>query len=115
MGKWIDLDSVDPEVFYASNYYTGIEEWAQINPFTQKGEFVDRSLKENRLYPALYNNADFRRKMVLTFMDLMNDNFSVSNVERVLEEWGEDITWNDSFFLKRADYMCEYIEEEFGL
>ena len=118
-GKWkfaiYDLDSVDPEVFYASNYYTGIEEWAQINPFTQKGEFVDRSLKENRLYPALYNNADFRRKMVLTFMDLMNDNFSVSNVERVLEEWGEDITWNDSFFLKRADYMCEYIEEEFGL
>ena len=117
-GKWrfviYDLDSIDPETFYSSDYYN-VREWAQINPFIQKGEFVDRSLKENKLYPALYNNNSFREKMVLTFMDLMNANFESSNVEQILKAWDEDLAWNDSFFVKRPDYMYQYMEEEYKL
>lgn len=116
-GKWrwalYDLDSVDPLVIEQSQYYKGIEEWAQINPFIQKGEFVDQSLKETQMYAALRKNDEFCKKMILRFCDLMNTNFSIPNVTFILEEWGEDITWNDSFFVKRPEYMCRYIEEEF--
>ena len=48
-------------------------------------------------------------------MDLVNENFSVKSVEKVLEQWGEVMTWNDSFFLKRADYIVSYLAEEFQL
>ena len=34
-------------------------------------------------------------------MDLMNTNFTPENAGKLLEQYGKDITWIDSFFVKR--------------
>ena len=116
-GKWrwvlYDLDAVEwnmtPETY-------GVPTRELINPFTMAGPFTaGQSYSETRLYMALRKNAAFCQQMVTTFMDLINHNFSVENVDKVFSEWGLDSTWNDSFFIKRLEPMIEYIREEFDL
>lgn len=69
----------------------------------------------NRFYDALRTSPHFCRQFVLTAMDLMNTNFSLENVERVLGEWGFDLSYANGFFVKRPEYMVESLRNEFGL
>jgi hypothetical protein len=48
-------------------------------------------------------------------MDVANTNFSLSNVEKVLEEYGEDISYDHYFFQERPNYIFQYMAEEFDL
>lgn len=72
-------------------------------------------LSGNRFYDALRTSPHFCRQFVLTAMDLMNVNFSQENVERVLGEWGLDLSYGNHFFMKRPEYMIQSLRNEFGL
>lgn len=48
-------------------------------------------------------------------MDMHNNNFSPSNVERVLNSYGYTLDWKDGYFLKRPIYAVQHLADEFGL
>lgn len=104
--------------------------------------FEEYKEKENNFYlpQYLYANENFRKQFCLTFMDLMNSNFSYENVHSALETWSdycseqivktrhrfsdeafteedyqETIDAVDSFFQERPTYMIPYLKEELQL
>ncbi len=72
-------------------------------------------ISDNRFYWALRTSEHFRKQFVLTAMDLINTNFKLENVNKVLAKWGLDSTYADSFFVKRPQYMIESLKNEFDL
>lgn len=70
---------------------------------------------DNRFYWALRESEHFQKQFVITAMDMMNTNFSLENVENVLSEWDLDLSYADSFFVKRPEYMLEALRKEFDL
>ncbi len=72
-------------------------------------------VNQNPFYSAFYVNEAYRKRFVQSFMDMANNNFSPDNMEPILEKYGMDLSWNDSFFLKRYDYITTYLAEEFKL
>ena len=49
-------------------------------------------------------------------MDLVNTVFSEKNITAKMSAWGEDIsTWENGFFLHRAEYIVPALAEEFEL
>lgn len=87
---------------------------AQINSFTEARSWTV-PVNQRTLFTNLKKNDNFCKQFVLTFMDLINTNFSIPTVTKLLEEWGKDITYNDSFFANRAEYITAYMEDEFNL
>jgi hypothetical protein len=43
-------------------------------------------------------------------MDMMNTTFSLENVEKVLAEWELDLSYANSYFVKRPEYMIESLK-----
>ena len=86
-----------------------------MDTFSVKPQFCERPLNEQFFYSTVKKVPAFRKHFVLTFMDMVNTCFSVDNVAAKLEEWGENISWNNEFFLKRADYIVPYLAKEFEL
>ena len=72
-------------------------------------------INSNRFYLALRSDEDFCRQFVMTAMDMMNSIFLLENVEAVLNEWGEDISYQSNYFLERPEYMKKSLVNEFGL
>lgn len=114
-GRWRwalhDMDALDwmiPEDY-------GVEHQYEINTFSQDTITAGAPFSQTTFFRNLKKNDDFCEQFVLTFMDLVNENFSVGNVTKELEKYGEDITWRDSFFLKRADYIVPALADEFDL
>ena len=112
--RWLIFD-MDDVAYQEIDSVTQENNWVKVNSFSKCGGGVSFALNESALFKALCRNESFCEQFVITFMDLVNENFSVKSVEKVLEQWGEVITWNDSFFLKRADYIVPYLAEEFQL
>lgn len=114
-GRWrfglFDMDSMAWNL--PSDY--GVEISAQIDAFSQKLDAEGRAYNETIIYSALRKNPEFCRQFVLTCMDLMNTSFTVENAAKSLENVGKDITWTDSFFEKRPEYMKQHVAKEFGL
>lgn len=88
---------------------------AQINSFSAPMKYTDTTYREQFIFSRLFLNENFRKQFVLSFMDMANTNFSPERVEKKLKEWGKDLTWNDSFFAERFDYIVPYMAEEFSL
>lgn len=80
----------------------------EINPFD-----IDVSVWPT--YLALKKNELFRKQFVLTFMDLINTNFSVENTTAIMEELGIDNENYRDFFENRAAWVVPYMAEEFKL
>lgn len=110
--RWIlyDMDSIE---LLARDM--DVDEIPTINAFSEKGAYVSTSVNDTILFHNLKENPDFREHFVISFMDIANTCFSEENVSAILEEWGEDITWQDSFFLKRKEYVYDHLKEEFQL
>lgn len=72
-------------------------------------------INETLLYKALYPNPEFRRQFVLSFMDIVNNNFAPDRVGGVLEQYGLTLDWEDGFFRERPSYVPGFIAKEFGL
>lgn len=72
-------------------------------------------INSNRFYTALRTKKEFCRQFVLTAMDMMNSIFLIENVEKALNEWGEDLSYGGEYFLIRSEYMKQSLVNEFGL
>lgn len=72
-------------------------------------------INSNRFYMALRTNEEFCRQFVLTAMDMMNSIFLTENVEKVLDEWDEDLSYRSDYFMERPEYMKQSLVNEFGL
>jgi len=114
-GRWrwalFDMDALE---WTSLNYYQ-VEEVAAVDSFSQKPRYAGCPYNQTMIYSALRKNEEFCKQFVLTFMDLMNTNFTPENASRLLEKYGKDITWMDSFFEKRPEYMKKYLAKEFEL
>ncbi len=114
-GKWrwllYDTDAIE----WSKGETYGYSELTAVDTFSVKPQFCERPLNEQFFYSTVKKVPAFRKQFVLTFMDMVNTCFSVDNVSAKLEEWGENISWNNEFFLKRADYIVPYLAKEFEL
>jgi hypothetical protein len=88
---------------------------AEVNSFNIKGKNVAYAIDEGTFWKALTANQEFCQQFVLSFMDIVNTNFTIANVERVLEKYGYDISYDDYFFQERPKYIIPDLAEEFGL
>lgn len=93
---------------YRSKYGNVVE----INAFSNDFTF---DLDSTTLFRSLKSSPEFRERFVLSFMDMLNNNFSPANVEKVLADYGYTLDWQDGFFLKRPAYAVTHLAEEFGL
>lgn len=89
----------------------------EINPYQMYGTHQKNVGPTNEwdIYKALKANEKFCEQYVITFMDLLNSNFSADNIQRIMEEL--DITDENiqMFFERRAEYVIPYMAEEFNL
>lgn len=67
------------------------------------------------IFRTLRQSSEFNRQFVLSFMDMVNNNFAIPNVARVLNKYGETLDWMDGFFRLRPQYAPRHLAEEFGL
>lgn len=111
--RWIIYD-MEPLESLALEYY-GFEERAAINTFTHPQDWTFYIMNENSIFQGLKNCEIFRKQFVLTFLDIANVNFAPENVGPLLAQYGLDLTWLESFFLHRFDYIVEDLGEELSL
>lgn len=116
-GRWrwalYDMDSQEWNYVNLESY--GVEDDAAINSFTQDPVTAGAALNQRPLFVALKRNETFCRDFVLSFMDIVNTDFTEVHAKDVLEKWGSDITYFNSFFVKRPQYTVKHLAEEFGL
>ncbi len=113
-GRWrfliYDMDSIN----WNSSEYYGIESYG-IDSFSFDHKYAGVAFDQETIFSALKVNVNFCRQFVLTFMDFANTYFCKDVVEEKISEWGYDLTWDNSFFEKRFDYIVPYLAEEFNL
>lgn len=107
--KWCMYD-VDPLAWVENDPVRG--KAYQVNVFTND---FSMDMQESAIYKSLCRNEDFRRQFILTYMDLMNNNFTPSNAERILEKYGYSLDWMDQYFVKRPEWAMKHLAEEFSL
>lgn len=88
------------------------EHTAQVNTFSND---VQYDLNGLLLFRAARRNPDFCRQFVLSFMDILNNNFAPARVEPVLRKYGYTLDWMDGFFRERPKYAVQHLAEEFQL
>lgn len=93
----------------------GLDQLAQINTFTARTPWINTQTNEQSLYLALRANPAFSRQFVLSFMDIVNNNFSLEKTEAALEKYGYPADWMNGFFQKRSAYAAQHLAEEFQL
>ena len=72
-------------------------------------------MHDSAIFRSLRRNDEFCRHFVLTFMDMLNNNFSVANAEKILSKYGYSLSWTDHYFEKRPEWAVKHLAEEFGL
>lgn len=128
-GKWrfvlYDLDAME----WNDAHMWGLENQAQKNSFSLIPRYLrEQPINQQPIYVALKKNPAFVKQFVLTFMDLVNENFRYEKVKEVLDTYGpagvnyhggnggtRDISYYEAFFKTRASYIVPYMAEEFSL
>lgn len=128
-GKWrfvlYDLDAME----WNDAHMWGLETQAQKNSFALIPRYTSKlPINQQPIYVALKKNPAFVKQFVLTFMDLVNENFRYEKVKEVLDTYGpaganyhsgnggtRDISYYQDFFKTRASYIVPYMAEEFSL
>lgn len=88
---------------------------AEVNTFTARTPWINSQTNEQSLFVELRRNPAFCRQFVLSFMDIINNNFTPEKTESSLNKYGYDLDWLNGFFRKRAAYCAEHLAEEFQL
>lgn len=88
---------------------------AEVNTFTARTPWINSQTNEQTLFVELKRNPEFCRQFVLSFMDIINNNFAPDKTEVALEKYGYGMDCFNGFFRKRADYCAEHLAEEFQL
>lgn len=116
-GRWrwglYDMDLVN-DGFRGENDIWDTVTNAQLDSFNVMRYWAP-TVHEQLLFSNLKKSDKFRRNYVITFMDLVNTDFEVSRMEQLLEEWGENIEYDDYFFRERQNYILDYLADEFEL
>lgn len=128
-GKWrfcmYDLDAME----WNDAAMFGTKTTAEKNTFRLTPRYTSNiAINEQKLFCALIKNASFRRQFALTFMDLVNTTFQYENMNSIMDGYGRNIPnyhagnggtqssdYYNNFFLTRAQYITEYMAQEFGL
>lgn len=110
--RWCIYD-IDPIQFALERY--DVENAAEINIFSWELPHTETRVNETIFFRSLRSNPDFNRQFVLSFMDMVNNNFSVDKAAAVLEKNGLTLDWMDGFFEKRPAYAAQHLAEEFAL
>lgn len=85
---------------------------AAVNTFSQEENL---GIHDGTLFRALRSSPTFCQQFVLSFMDMLNNNFSIHRVEGILQKYGYGLDWLDGFFQKRPAYAAAHLAEEFRL
>lgn len=110
--RWCIYD-IDALEFTLNNY--DVENAAEVNIFSCDPPYSAVRINEATFFRALKPVEAFRRQFVLSFMDIVNNNFAPHAVSSVLEKHGLSINWMDGYFLKRPAYAAAHLAEEFEL
>lgn len=105
----------DMDALISAWYHPEMGDPAALNIFSYKLPYCDVRVNETVLFRALRKNPAYRQQFVTSFSDIVNNNFSLSRVERALGELGFTLDWQDGFFKKRPAYAFQHLAEEFGL
>lgn len=105
-----DIDSIE----YTHRKFD-VENAAEVNIFSCDLPYSDVKVNKTALFHSIKENPEFHQQFVLSFMDIVNNNFSVSNVESVLAKHGLTSDWKDGYFLKRPAYAVQHLADEFSL
>lgn len=116
-GRWrwalydLDLENL--------NYGFAME---NINTFTLDTYYAGSAFNTRSMYVALKKNALFRRQFVLSFMDMVNTDFTVERAASAMDSWritmlwwGMQPDWVQTFFPARTKAVTGYLAEEFEL
>lgn len=102
-----------------TGYGTAMEE---INTFTTVGRYVGSAFNTRPMYAALKKNAGFCRQFVLSFMDMVNTDFTVKRARAVMDAWGKSmilgskyLDWPETYFPVRTKAITGYLAQELGL
>ncbi|HAG69802.1 MAG TPA: hypothetical protein DCL38_07505 [Lachnospiraceae bacterium] len=116
-GRWrwalYDMDLLD--TLFDSTDYFGVDKAYEINPYTERITDESVNIEEQTLFRALMQNESFRQRFAETMKDFIETDYSMENVDRVLEEYGGDTKSLRNFFKHRAEYMTEFTGQEFGM
>lgn len=85
---------------------------AEINVFSND---LSLDINDTILFRSLRRSPAFCQQFVLSFMDMVNNNFTPANVERVLNKYGHTLDWQDGYFVERPAYAVRHLAEEFDL
>lgn len=116
-GRWrwalydLDLENLN---------YGVLEE--DINTFTMDTHYAGSAFNTRPLWAALFQNSTFRRQFVVSFMDMVNTDFTVQNAVKAYENWDVSLPWDVRtpewalhYFPARTESITGYLAEEFGL
>ena len=94
----------------------------EINTFTTDTHYAGGAFNTRPMYRALKQSPEFCRQFVLSFMDMVNTDFTVERASRVMEDWGVTIQWwgmrpdwAETFFPARTEAVTGHLAEEFQL
>lgn len=89
---------------------------AEVNIFSCDLPYWPTPVSETVFLRSLRDVPAFREQFVLSFMDIVNNNFSPEAVRPILEKHGLTIEgFLDGFFLKRPAYAAAHLAEAFSL
>lgn len=111
--RWCIYD-VDALMWSISDPYKGGAETISI--------FSNDSPYDNRTEPPLFSvhnalksSPEYCRRFVLSFMDILNNNFTVEATDAALAKYGQSPDWWQGYFRKRPAYAPGHLAEEFHL
>lgn len=116
-GRWrwalydLDLENLD--------YGIAFEE---INTFTTDTHYAGGAFNTRPMYKALKTNPEFCKRFVISFMDMVNTDFTVERASQVMADWGATAewwgmrsNWTETFFPARTEAVIGHLAEEFDL
>lgn len=95
----------------------GYDQIAQVDTFTARTPWINSQTNEQSLYLALRANPDFCQQFVLSFMDLVNNNFTYAKTSAALNKYTNNDShgWLYAFFRDRSEAVIQHLANEFQL
>ncbi|MBP5224777.1 MAG: CotH kinase family protein, partial [Lachnospiraceae bacterium] len=113
---YYDMDLLTWEMMSAFSATYGITSEWEVDPFTMTPLWVEHAVGQTAIFQRLIKSPEFRKQFAISYMDILNTNFSVQHVTQVLNQYGRDPeTYRKGFYLQRPAYASMYLKQFFGL
>lgn len=114
-GRWrwalFDMDALDePERWQVLDYPEGLP---SVDSLHDEAITIQEPFADREFFKALEKNPGFVKEFEDTFERLAEGELSAERGNALLKSIGEDPSWNDSFFDRRASYMRDHLNMEF--